>query len=52
MGQLKDPTIPPHRQETAILQYVLRFDGSDDYVQVDNPPNPTDAITVSMLGKK
>lgn len=32
-------------------QYVLKFDGSGDYVKVENPPNPTDAITVSCWAK-
>ncbi|NES20817.1 MAG: hypothetical protein F6K41_18260 [Symploca sp. SIO3E6] len=32
-------------------QYVLRFDGSGDYVQVDEPPSPTDTITVSCWAK-
>ncbi|MDJ0511171.1 MAG: lamin tail domain-containing protein [Crocosphaera sp.] len=32
-------------------QYVLKFDGNGDYVKIDNPPNPTDAITVSCWAK-
>ncbi|NEQ69323.1 MAG: LamG domain-containing protein, partial [Symploca sp. SIO2D2] len=32
-------------------EYVLRFDGSDDYVKVENPPSPTKAITVSCWAK-
>jgi len=38
-------------QGPGTTEYVLRFDGSGDYVQVDNPPNPTDAITVSCWAK-
>ncbi|MGK7939866.1 MAG: LamG domain-containing protein [Crocosphaera sp.] len=33
------------------LQYVLKFDGDGDYVKVENPPCPTDSITVSCWAK-
>ena len=45
------PFIGGQGKGTDARQYVLRFGAKDNSVQVDNPPKPTDAITVSCWAK-